>query len=202
MRGSGIVLTTTVASRLYWETYTNHEGSSLVMLAAIRKLKYGILMAALAGAMIGASAGPAMAAKMVTSDTVKWKGSFSAATGELRASACALKSDTETTAFPCQLTGAVRPLPIGGPVIEVESTWVSADGIGVFGPLLANRVVSKPPIATYAGTGPCEEQEESDLPGTKGPISYPCEVSVKLTFNTAKSTVTGVYSVKEESTRP
>jgi hypothetical protein len=169
------------------------------MLIAVRKLRLGFLMAALAGVMTAASAGPAVAAKIVTSDTVTFKGTVNSA-GEYSASACSLKSDKETTAVPCQVRG--RALGIGSPAIEVTSFWASSDGEGFFPPFTAPRTVSKPPIETYQGTGPCEEHEESDLPGTKGPVTYPCQVTVKLTFNTKKGTVAGNYTVREESTQP
>jgi hypothetical protein len=68
--------------------------------------------------------------------------------------------------------------------------------------LSAPLVESKPPIMKYAGSGSCVEEEESDLPGTAGRVSYPCVVNVKLTVNTSKSTIVGVYTVKEESTQP
>jgi hypothetical protein len=169
------------------------------MLIAVRKLRVGFLVATLVGVMTAASVGPAVAAKMVTSDTVHFKGSVNSA-GEYSSSVCSLKSDTEKGALPCNVIG--RALGIGSPAIEVTSIWASPDGEGFFPPLTAPRTVSKPPNETYAGTGPCEEHEESDLPGTKGPVTYPCMVTVKLTFNTQKATVTGNYTVREESTQP
>src|ERR1700694_4176809 len=163
------------------------RGRSLLMLAPIRKLKLGFLLAALAGALVFAIAGPAAAkTKMVTSDAVSWKGTVSS-TGEVVVSACTVKSDTEP-AFPCQLRVVARRT--SPTTIEVISISVSADGTVSFGPLFATLVTSKPPIEIFAGTGPCEEHEESDLPGTKGPISYPCTVSVRLTSDTAKKTST------------
>lgn len=169
------------------------------MLTAIRKLRLGILMAALAGAVMLASAGPAMAVKFVASDSVTWKGSVSA-TGEIVVSTCRVKSDTELTAFPCQLRVQVGVGPTGA--FEVASVWTSSDGLGAFSALGIALVKVKPPLETYAAAGPCIEAEESDLPGTTGPVEYPCVVSVKLTFNTVKHTVSGAYSVKEESTQP
>jgi hypothetical protein len=68
--------------------------------------------------------------------------------------------------------------------------------------VLASRVKSEPPKETYAGTGPCEEVEESDIPGTTGTVRYPCTVKFKLKFNTATGAVTGKYVVLEESTQP
>jgi hypothetical protein len=159
----------------------------------------GFVVAALAGVMTAASAAPAVAAKVVTSDTVAFKGTVNSA-GEYSSSACSLKSDTEKTALPCRVTG--RALGIGSPAIEVASLWASSDGEGFFPPFTAPRTASKPPIETYEGAGPCEEREESDLPGTKGPVQYPCKVAIKLTFNTQKGTVTGKYTVLEESTQP
>jgi hypothetical protein len=169
------------------------------MLAAVRKLRLGFLVAALAGVMTAASATPAVAAKVVTSDTVVFKGSVNSA-GEYSSSVCSLKSDTETTALGCGVIG--RALGIGSPAVEVSSIWASADGEGFFPSFTAPRVISKPPNETYEGTGPCEEREESDLPGTKGFVQYPCKVTIRLTFNTKKATVTGRYTVREESTLP
>jgi len=169
------------------------------MLAAVRTLRSGLLVAGLGGAIAVASAGPAMAAKTVMSDAVSFKGPVNAA-GEYAASSCKVKSDGEKTVFPCSVAG--RALGIGGPTIEVTSTWAGPDGEGFFPPLAAPLVASKPPVTTYTGTGPCVEREESDLPGTAGPVEYPCTVTVKLTFNSVKATVTGTYTVREESTQP
>jgi len=169
------------------------------MLTAIRRLRFGILMAGLAGTVMLAGAAPAMAAKLVTSDVVTWHGSYSPASGIISVSSCKVKSDTELTAFPCQLNARVSSLP-PSPTIGVGSEWLSSDGVGVFG-FTVTLVVSKPPVYTYAATGPCEEREETEPPSGVF-ISYPCVVSVKLTFNTVKSTVSGSYSVKEESTQP
>ena len=168
------------------------------MLTAIRKLRFGILMVVLAGSVMLAGAASAMA-KPVTSDVVAWHGTYSAASGVIVVSACKLKSDGELTAFPCQLNARVSSLP-PSPTIGVGSEWLSSDGVGVFG-FTVTLVVSKPPVYTYAATGPCEEREETEPPSGVF-ISYPCVVSVKLTFNTVKSTVSGSYSVKEESTQP
>ena len=169
------------------------------MLAAVRKLRLGLPVAALAGVVTAASAGPAVAAKLVTSDTVSFKGTVNSA-GQYSSSTCSLKSDTETTAVPCQTAGSA--LGIGSPAIEVSGFWVSSDGEGRFGAFPIPRVASKPPVETYQGTGPCEEREESDLPGTKGPVQYPCQVTVRLAINTVKHTVVGKYTVREESTLP
>jgi hypothetical protein len=168
------------------------------MLEAVRKLRLGLLVAALAGVMTAASAAPAVAAKIVTSDTVAFKGTV--AGEEYSASACSLKSDTEKTAVPCQVFGRVRG--IGSPAIEVFSIWASADGESIFPTMAAPRVVSTPPVETYQGSGPCQEAEESDLPGTKEIVRYPCQVTVRLAFNTLKHTVAGKYTVREESTLP
>jgi hypothetical protein len=168
------------------------------MLAAVRKLRLGFLVAALAGAMTAASAVPAVAS-LVASDTVAFKGAVNSA-GEYSPSVCKLKSDAEKRALRCRLIG--RAAGIGSPAIEVFSLWASSDGETFFPPFRAPRVSSKPPIETYAGTGQCEEHEESDLPGTKGLVQYPCVVTIRLTFNTAKATVKGQYSVSEESTLP
>jgi hypothetical protein len=169
------------------------------MLATVRELRLVFLVAALAGVMTAASAAPAFAAKIVTSDTVVFKGTVNSA-GEYSSSVCSLKSDTEKSALPCKVAG--RAVGIGSPAIEVVSGWASPDGEGFFPPFTAPRVVSKPPNETYEGTGPCVEREESDLPGTKGPVEYPCKVTIRLTFNTQKATVTGKYTVREESTQP
>jgi hypothetical protein len=169
------------------------------MLAAGRKLRLGFLVAVLAGVMTAGSAVPAVAANLVTSDTVAFKGTVNSA-GEYTARVCKLKSDAEKRALRCRLVG--RAVGIGSPAIEVFSIWASSDGETFFPPFGAPRVSSKPPNETYEGKGQCEEHEESDLPGTKGPVQYPCIVTIRLTFNTAKATVKGQYSVSEESTLP
>jgi len=168
------------------------------MLGAVRKLRLGFQVAALAGVMAAVSAAPA-AASVVTSDTVAFKGTVNSA-GEYSASVCKLRSDGEKRPLRCALFG--RAAGIGSPSIEVFSIWASPDGETFFPPFGAPRVASKPPIEIYEGTGQCEEHEESDLPGTKGPVQYPCKVSIKLAFNTAKHTVKGQYTVSEESTLP
>jgi hypothetical protein len=169
-------------------------------LAAIKKLKFGLVIAVLLGAATLAGAGPAMAAaKMSKSDTVSFKGTINA-TGEFLSSSCKLKSDLEATVA-CQAFGAVRP--ISETMIEVESAWVSEDGEGVFRPMIATRSAkSKPPKELYEGTGPCHEREVSDLPGNKETIVYPCMVAVKLTIDQAKKTISGKYTVTEEATAP
>jgi hypothetical protein len=175
------------------------------MLTASRRLKLGVLVAALAGVALAASAGPAVAAKLVKSDAIAFKGTLSAANGEFQSSACKLKSDGEFNSagtpetFPCSVIG--RAVGIGSPSIEVTSAWVSADGEGLFPPLTATRVKSEPPKETYAGTGPCREREETEPPSGAF-VEYPCTVKVKLLFNTATLTVKGNYVVLEESTQP
>ena len=172
------------------------------MLTASRKLKLGFLVAALAGVITAASAGPAVAA-LVRSDTVAFKGTFTSE--EYSTTMCKLKSDGEFNSagkletFPCVLVGGAPG--IGGPTIEVASRWGSADGEGFFNPLTATRVKSEPPKETYAGKGPCEEAEETE-PGSGAFVQYPCTVKVKLKFNTATETVIGKYVVFEESTQP
>jgi hypothetical protein len=91
---------------------------------------------------------------------------------------------------------------IGGPEIGVNfNEWSSIDGEGVVPGYKALRsATSKPPNEIYTASTACEEREESES-GT-GPVSYPCLVKVKLTFNTVKNTVSGGYSVKEEATQP
>jgi hypothetical protein len=176
----------------------------LVMSTAGRKLKLGFAVAALAGAITATSAGPAVAA-LVRSDVVAFKGTFNSA-GEYSSTGCKLKSDGEFNSagkletFPCVVRG--RALGIGGTTIEVESQWASPDGEGAFLPLAATRVKSEPPKETYAGTGPCEEIEETEPPGSGNFVTYTCRVKVKLKFNTATGTVTGTYVVFEESTQP
>jgi len=168
------------------------------MLTAIRRLRVGILMATLAGTVMLAGAAPAMA-KLVTSDAVAWNGTYSAASGIITVSSCKLKSDGESAVLPCQLNARLSSLP-PSPAIGLASEWLSTDGFGVFGSTV-NLGLSKPPVYNYAGTSSCEESEETEPPSGVI-ISYPCVVSVKLKFNTAKNTVSGAYSVKEESTQP
>jgi hypothetical protein len=171
------------------------------MLTASRRLKLGFLVAVLAGVMIVASAGPAVAMmkKLVLSDKVSFKGSYNA-NGELSSTTCSLTSDGEEGAFPCTVTATV--VGIGGPAIEVTSFWASADGEGFFPRMGAPRTASKPPIETYKSKGPCEEREESDIPGTTGEVQYPCMVTFTLKFNTEKHTVVGKYVVREEEKQP
>ena len=175
------------------------------MLTASRRLKLGFLVAAIAGVALATGAGPAVGAKLVKSDAVAFKGTFNS-TGNLQSSACKLTSDGEFNSagtletFTCAVTGTVGG--IGTPAIEVTSSWASADGEGFFPRLVVPRTASKPPIETYKGTGPCEEREESDIPGTTGTVQYLCRVIVTLKFNTAKSTVAGSYVVREEETQP
>lgn len=171
------------------------------MSSATPRLKLGVLVAAAAGTVLCVGAGPAMAAKLVTSDTVSWKGTYSPASGLIQVTSCKLKSDGETTVFPCAVTAVIA----SGPALETKWTSVpySLDGEGFStSPTPLVLVKSVPPVETYEGTGQCYEVEETDLPGTTGPVRYPCVLKARLVFNTAKGTVSGTYHVLEESTQP
>jgi len=171
------------------------------MSSATPRLNLGALVAAVAGTVLCVGAGPAMAAKLVTSDTVSWKGTYSAASGAIKVTSCKLKSDGETPVFPCAVTAILA----AGPSLETKWTSVpySLDGEGFStGPVPLALVKVIPPVETYEGTGQCYEVEESDLPGTTGPVRYPCVLKARLAFNTAKGTVSGTYHVLEESTQP
>jgi hypothetical protein len=143
-------------------------------------------------------------ATLVKSDAVAFKGTVNA-NAVYQSSVCKLKSDGEFNSagkletFPCGVIG--QAFGIGNAAIEVNSIWSSADGEDLFPTLIATLVKSEPPKYTYAGAGPCEEREATEPP-SGSVISYPCRVKVKLTFNTATSTVTGSYAVFEESTQP
>lgn len=164
------------------------------MLRSVPMLRFGVLVVLLVGAATLADAAAAIA-KPVVSDVVVFKGGVNSA-GGFSASKCTVKSDGEATVFPCQLNG--QAFGIGGPTIEVNSTWVSGDGEDFFLPFAVPRTVSKPPLETYEGTGPCVERENE----AGATFEYPCKVTVKLVFNLAKHTVTGRYVVREESTEP
>jgi hypothetical protein len=172
------------------------------MYKASPTVKLGVLVAVLAWAATLASAGSAMAAKMVVSDKVTFKGMVQS-TGAFQAGipgtifTCKLTSDGEPEES-CEASGIA--LGIGTSMIELETQWGNTtDGIGLTTvKAIVPRVASKPPTETYAGTIPCEEVEEE----TGVRENYPCQVQVRLAFNTAKNTVTGKYVVREESTQP
>lgn len=171
------------------------------MLSVTPRLKLGVLVAAAAGVVLTVGAGQAAAAKLVTSDAISWKGTYSPASGLITVTSCKLKSDGETPVFPCAVTAVLR----SGPALETKWTSVpySLDGEGFStGPIPLALVKSVPPVETYEGTGQCYEVEENDLPGTTGPVRYPCVAKVRLIFNTAKGTVSGSYRILEEATQP
>lgn len=168
---------------------------------AIPKMKLGLLVGVLAGAVMLGSASSA-AAKLVKSDSVSFKGTYNA-NGEWEATKCKLTSDgefvpgtTKLEVFPCFLRGVAGP--IGEPTISAQSEWGSADGEAAFrGPI--PRIKSEPPKETYSGTITlCEEREEEEGKFAQ----YPCQARVKLVFNTLKNSVTGSYAIFEESTQP
>ncbi len=172
------------------------------MSAGILRSKPWLLAAALAAAGVlgpAASSTASTAPKLVLSDSVSWNSVWSPASGTFQTSKCKVKSDGETVAFPCANVGTFIP---GSSSAEITSTTSSEDGTITIPPLVANLIASKPPIFTYSGTGPCEEFEFSDLPGTKEEVRYPCQVTVRVTFNQAKNTLTGTYSVKEFNNLP
>ena len=168
------------------------------MSTAILKLKRGLLVSALAGGVLVASASPAMAAKTVTSDTVSWKAVWQPSSGSFQSGTCKVKSDAEKETFPCVIIGRFIPM---AKAAEIESTISSADGTIVVPPVIVPLFSSKPPIFTYQGLGPCREREPVE-PGSKEEVSYPCQVTIKVTFNSAKNTLTGAYTVTEASTAP
>ncbi len=167
------------------------------MLAAARKLRYGAAVAALAAAASAFGATPAIA-KPVKSDTVAFKGTITGS-NEYSSNVCGIRSDGEKTPFQCAVRGLIAGS--GSPAAEVLSQWFSPDGEGIL-QVIAKQGKSKPPNETYEGTGRCEEREESDLPGTKGVVQYPCTASIKLVINRAKGTIAGKYTILEESTEP
>jgi hypothetical protein len=175
------------------------------MSVGVRNLRLGGLVAVLAGALALASAGTAAAATLVTSDTISFKGVYTASNNQFNSQKCSLKSDGEITegkptVFPCVVSGEANG--IGGPEVTGFTKWTSADGEGLnCGYSALRSATSKPPNEIYIGTYGCIEVEESE-PGTGQRVTYPCIVRIKLTFNTVKHTVAGTYKVLEESTQP
>jgi len=164
------------------------------MLASILKLKRGLLVAALAGGLALAIAGPATAApKLVLSDTVHWKGIWSPASAGYRSTFCTLKSDEELSPFPCGVTGVLIP----GTVLTGE--WSSADGTTSFELAPAVIVPTKTGFTVTGTTGVCVETDAPDPSGVVSP-PYKCVATVKVAVNTAKSTISGTFIAKELST--
>jgi hypothetical protein len=168
------------------------------MSTAILRFKRGLLISALAGGVLVASASAATAATMVTSDTVSWKAVWQPSSGSFQSGTCKVKSDAEIETFPCVITGRFIPM---AKAAEIESIVSSPDGTIVVPPVIVPLFSSKPPIFTYKGLGPCQEREPVE-PGSKEEVSYPCQVTMRVTFNSAKNTLSGAYTVKESSTAP
>jgi hypothetical protein len=165
------------------------------MLATILRVKWGLLMVALTGGVLAGGSGTAVAAeKLVLSDTVTFKAVWTPSSGSFQSSSCKVKSDGETVAFPCTITGQFIP---SGSSALIGATWSSADGTTTVPVLLAPQVASKPPVTTYKGTGPCTEREMNDLPGGTGEVSYECQATPKVAFNSAKNTLNGSFVVRE-----
>ena len=166
------------------------------MLTSILKLKRGALVAALACGLALAVAGPASAApKLVLSDTVHWKGVWGPASGAYRSTFCTLKSDEELPAFPCVVTGVLLP----GSLLTGE--WSSADGTASFELAPAVVVPTKTGFTVTGTTGTCVEADAPDPSGVVTP-PYKCVATAKVAVNTAKSTISGTYTVKELSSEP
>jgi hypothetical protein len=167
-----------------------------------RNLRLGALVAALAGALALASAGTAAAARLVTSDTISFKGVYGVGLNHnlYESEKCSLKSDGETTVFPCEVEGGA--FGIGGAEVQGDFGSRSSDGeVKNHFFRLLRSATSKPPNEIYTGTASCEEEEETE-PGSGTFVTYPCQAKIKLTFNTGKHTVTGGFVIREESTQP
>jgi hypothetical protein len=179
---------------------TETREENLAMSIQVRNLRLGVLVAALAGALALASAGTAAAAKLVTSDTISFKGAYAGSNNQFTSQKCSLKSDGETTVFPCVVSGEATG--IGGPEITGFTNWTSPDGEGLnCGYSALRQETSKPPSEIYKGVYGCIEVEETE-PGSGIKVASSVFVDLKLTFNTVKHTVAGAYKVLEESTQP
>jgi hypothetical protein len=133
--------------------------------------------------------------KLVTSDTVHWKGIWGPASGKFESTVCTLKSDADVMPFPCGVTGTLIP----GVVLFAETA--SLDGLTVFELAPPVIVPTKMGFTVTGTTEVCTENDAPDPPGGES-TPYHCVATVKLKVNTAKSTIGGTFTVKELSTLP